>query len=336
MKRIWCLLLLAIAMRMEGQLQPVDHFYIDKALRTYQDGEAARLLTQITTPYQTDKEKVTAIFRWITSNISYNVRAWNRRNEAAANEATDDTARVLKPLNLRVAETVLDRRVAVCDGYARLFKVLCDYANIPSEIIYGYARPNGMRSRKFSSNHTWNAVYLDSAWHLLDATWSSGYTNYRGDEFIQSFDHRYFLAPPAQFIYDHYPEDVAWTLMDDPPSQAEFNQTPFRYMGFVKTGIDSYSPSKGVIEANLGDSIRFQVKAATVYGILEVSSTPPVDTIWFDDEPVVIGGREKSCTYVVDDAAAQWLYVTCNGRVILRYKLVIRRPENKIASVSGS
>jgi hypothetical protein len=252
-------------------------------------------------------------------------------------EEADDTGYVLKPLNLRVAETVLNRRLAVCDGYARLFKVLCDYSNVPSEIIYGYARPNGSRGRgKFISNHTWNAVYLDSSWHLLDATWASGFTSYKGDEFFRAFDSRYFLTPASQFIYDHYPEDIAWTLMKDPPSQSEFNQTPFKYMGFIKTGIDSYLPSKGIIEAAMGDSIMFQVRSSMVHGLLEVSSTPPVDTIWFDDEPVIIGGKEKKYTYVVNDPAAEWLYVTCNGRIILRYKLVIRKPENKLAILSSN
>jgi hypothetical protein len=42
--------------------------------------------------------------------------------------------------------------------------------------------------QKFRSNHNWNAVYIDSAWYLLDVTWASGSLSYFGDAFIQHFD----------------------------------------------------------------------------------------------------------------------------------------------------
>lgn len=252
-------------------------------------------------------------------------------------EEPDDTGKILKPLNLRVAETVLRRRMAVCDGYARLFKTFCDYAGIPSEVVMGYARVNGGGGRsKFKSNHTWNAVYIDSAWYLLDATWASGFTNYRGDEFTRAYDDKYFLTSPDQFILDHYPEDITWTLLKDPPAPGEFYSGPFRYTGFVKSRIDTYRPAKGIVEAAVGDSIRFEVESSSEQGLLFVSDRQPVDTIWSDDEPVIIGGRKKSFTYTVTDPAAEWLYVTCNGRIILRYRLNIRKPDNKVAMLSGN
>jgi transglutaminase/protease-like cytokinesis protein 3 len=331
MKIAGCLLLLGISFLSSAQQDPLSTSHVDQVVRAFNNTSPAILVSQITTPDQTSIQKVTSIFRWITDNISYNTRA-KKRKTTVNYEEPDDTSRVLKPLNLRVAETVLQRRMAVCDGYARLFKTLCDLAGIPSEIIMGYARTNDDRGRsKFKSNHTWNAVYIDSAWFLLDATWASGFTNNKGDQFTKEYDDRYFMTPPAQFILDHYPEDIEWTLLKNPPAQWEFNYTPFKYAGFVKSRIDSYQPSKGIIEAAFGDSIRFEVESSNVYGLLSVSSTAPVDTIWSDDEPVVIGGRKKTYTYPITDHTAEWLYVTCNGRIILRYKLNIRKPDNKIA-----
>jgi Uncharacterized protein involved in cytokinesis, contains TGc (transglutaminase/protease-like) domain len=29
-------------------------------------------------------------------------------------------------------------------------------------------------NRRFAVNHTWNSVYIDSTWYLLDVTWASG------------------------------------------------------------------------------------------------------------------------------------------------------------------
>ena len=89
-------------------------------------------------------------------------------------EVEDNTP--LKPLSERVAETVLQRKVAVCDGYARLFTTLCDYAGIRSAIIVGYARAGTNKpAKRFGINHYWNAVMIDGNWYLLDATWASGY-----------------------------------------------------------------------------------------------------------------------------------------------------------------
>jgi hypothetical protein len=292
------------------------------------------LISEILAHQQTDREKVTAIFRWITDNISYNVRTGGRNWNTYTFEMPDDedTGMIIKPLNLRVAETVLKRKRAVCDGYARLFKTMCDNAGIPCEVVTGYAR-TGWRQTSFSSNHTWNAVYFDSSWHLLDVTWASGYTNYRGDEFTRRYDDKYFLTPPGQFVIDHYPEDVRWTLMKEAPVLSEFNRSPLRYIGYVKTGIHSYYPARGVIEAAIGDSIKFEVHSSVSQGLLEVVPGPqPVDTIWNDDEPVPIIGKRKSTTYKVTENSGEWLYVICNGYCILRYKLNIRKPGINTAS----
>lgn len=53
--------------------------------------------------------------------------------------------------------------VAVCQGYAEAFKMICDYYKVPSVCITGTA--NG-------GAHMWNAVQMDDGlWYLLDVTW---------------------------------------------------------------------------------------------------------------------------------------------------------------------
>jgi transglutaminase/protease-like cytokinesis protein 3 len=134
----------------------------------------------------------------------------------------------LKPLNERVAEGVLRKRVAFCDGYARLFKTLCDYAGITSELITGYAKTSNRKRTDYSfrSNHRWNAVMIDSTWKLLDATWASGYISSGSNDFVRRFDDKYFLSPPEEFIKDHYPEDTRWTLLPSPPSFKDYLNAP--------------------------------------------------------------------------------------------------------------
>lgn len=335
MKPICCLLFSFTFLSAYAQRDDIPvKYFIDQSVRDYPRSSPALLVNELLGSDQTDRQKVTAIFRWVTDNISYNVRIAGKNKYSYLTEETDDdTGMIIKPLNLRVAETVLRRKMAVCDGYSRLFKAMCDNAGIPCEVIRGYARTGWYRSQNgFGSNHAWNAVYFDSAWHLLDATWAAGYISYRGDEFTRSYNDRYFLTAPDVFVQDHYPEDIRWTLLKDPPVLYEFNRAPLRYIGYIKTGIHSFEPSKGIIEASPGDSIKFEAYTSINQGLLEVvSGVCPTDTIWNDDEPVPVIGKKKTCTYKITEQSGEWLYVVCNGYVILRYKLNIRKPESKTA-----
>src|SRR4051812_46168033 len=185
------------------------------------------LALKLTSQYGTDLEKVRSIFSWITQHIAYNTGIYNRSKSSVRYvDAPLDTVTVWKSGLEMTAQKVLDRRIAVCEGYAKLFKTLCDYSGIRSELVYGYAKCFMERSDKFRTNHTWNAVLIDSSWQLLDVTWASGYITF-GNEFVQRTDESYFLTAPKQFILDHYPEDLRWTLLDHPPPLREFQFSPF-------------------------------------------------------------------------------------------------------------
>ena len=62
------------------------------------------------------------------------VTGWKRKTDKIYSEP-EDTSAELKPLVEHVAEIVLRRRTAVCDGYTKLFKALCDHAGVQNEII---------------------------------------------------------------------------------------------------------------------------------------------------------------------------------------------------------
>ena len=170
---IWFLALMLAARAQRGA---TDLHHIDMQVRNVGFAPPAELARHLTANCSTDLEKTRAIFRWIAENISYRTRTTAVRRKKQVHDEYDephDTA-ALKPLDERVAETVLENRVAVCDGYARLFKTLCTYAGVKSETISGYARTESSRARqRFAPNHTWNAVWIDSTWKLLDVTWAS-------------------------------------------------------------------------------------------------------------------------------------------------------------------
>lgn len=57
---------------------------------------------------------------------------------------------------------------AVCDGYAKAFKLLCDRYGIPCIIVAGTAVQSGG-----SEAHAWNYVQMeDGLWYAVDVTWN--------------------------------------------------------------------------------------------------------------------------------------------------------------------
>lgn len=311
----------------------------------FPQGDAAALAQQLTSGKETDREKVTAIFTWITSNISYRVGPPNRfpvigslslRNAGAVEE--DDSP--LLPLNERVSETVLRRGTAVCDGYARLFTTLCGYAGIRSEVIVGFARSNaGKPARRFGVNHYWNAVQIGNDWYLLDATWASGYIADAGDRFVREYDAHYFLTPPEEFIRDHYPDDPRWTLLPDAKLPEEFRHSPFKQKSFTKYRITSYAPATGIIEAAIGDTIRLKLQTPETEHLREVAPDLLVDSAFFSYSPNWVflrpskeemekGEYRYEYEYAVARPGVEWLYLLYNDDLVLRYKLQVNRAVN--------
>lgn len=326
------------------KLLPILLFLL--ASRVFPQSEAESLALRITSGKETELEKVTAIFKWITSNITYRVGPPNRypvigtiswKNAVLPEE--DDSP--LKPLSERVSEMVLKRGTAVCDGYARLFHTLCSFAGIRSEVIVGFARGNANKpTRRFGVNHYWNAVAINNKWYLLDATWASGYISANGDQFIRDYDDRYFLTPPEIFIRDHYPDDPRWTLLPDSKVPEEFRRSPFKQKSFTKYHITSYSPATGIIEAALGDTIRLKLQTGELENARNVAPDLLIDSALFShsDSWVFLrparqamdrGAAEYHYEYPVARPGVEWLYLLYNDDLVLRYKVNVTASVNR-------
>jgi transglutaminase/protease-like cytokinesis protein 3 len=318
-----------------AQKQLINYSSIDWNVMNIGASSPSELAQKLTAPYKTDVEKSRAIFSWIAQHIAYETKPNkpSQRNDKASTTgaASDDadTSTMLTPLNELVAEDVLKKRSALCYGYSRLFKCLCDYAGIPCEIINGYARGDMNKiGNNFRTNHSWNAVKLDSNWYLVDVTWASGYFTYSSNEFIKHFDDQYFLAPPEQFALDHFPDDLKWALLKEPPTIGEFRHSPYKSRCFVKYNIISYWPVDGVIHASVGDTVNLHIETNLSAdrniggGSIDDSldSSPISGAVYCkplnDDKSKII-----NYSYIVQSADPKWLQLVYNDDMILRYKL---------------
>ncbi|MCD6217070.1 hypothetical protein J7L05_04305 [bacterium] len=164
------------------------------------------LASYLTAPAKNDTEKVRAIFRWITHNISYDVDAL--RSQTAKRMSADD---------------VLKHRSSVCQGYSVLFEQLAKSAGLEVETITGFAKGYSyIPGADFDeSNHSWNAVKIDGVFCLLDCTWGAGYIGDNG-EYVRRFEEHYFLTEPQELIFTHFPENPKWQLVKNPISKSKF------------------------------------------------------------------------------------------------------------------
>jgi hypothetical protein len=133
--------------------------------RNYSKGDFEKirnLAVNITAGVSSDYEKVFAISNWISDNIYYDYDYLFKKIPTYAD-----------PLS------VIENKRAVCAGYAILLDSLAKSIGIPSQIVSGHAlgitsdSPLFEDSDKIEANHSWNEVYVDNRWVIIDSTWNS-------------------------------------------------------------------------------------------------------------------------------------------------------------------
>jgi hypothetical protein len=151
-----------------------------------------RLTEALIAPFSGEREQARAIFTWITSHVAYDCDLRPRR----VDKDSDETIHPLYFTHLRL-KTILERRRTQCDGYALLFKTMCNLAGLRATIVEGYARTgSGARFDPADprSNHAWNAVCIDGEWYPVDVTFASGSCS--GASFQRSLSDEYFMMTP--------------------------------------------------------------------------------------------------------------------------------------------
>ena len=123
----------------------------------------------------------------------------------------------------------------VCEGYAKAYKILCDYMGLDAILVTGYARSNGSYEA-----HMWNKVRMsDGKWYVVDATW---------DDQDREIYYNYFLCGENskgfnEFLFkqDHLEDnEVAQDIIFDSPKLSQYG-----YSGYL--GQLTYTYDKGVL-----------------------------------------------------------------------------------------
>lgn len=209
MKRYFSLMLLLLNFGLAAQ----SYRAIDKRATSVPEVETRsvrQLANHLTSTARNDHEKARAIYVWLTNNITYSdttvTNGWLGTNENYIQQQADN---------------VLRNRTAVCEGFANLYKALCEEAGLQAEFVTGIVKDNGVVAEV---SHAWNAVQLDGQWYLSDPTWGSGYADYWTNEFVPKYQEEFFLLPGEKMIQSHLPDDPIWQLLPNPLTEREFRE----------------------------------------------------------------------------------------------------------------
>lgn len=225
----------------QSPYQRIDQYALNTP--SYVTGSVNELTDYLMASAWNDTEKARVIFRWITSNVVYDVQV----------------LRMGKPITQTPLQ-VLEKRKAICQGYSVLFDAMAKRAGLETKIISGYSKGEGFFTGKLDdkSRHAWNAVKLDGKWKLLDCTWGAGYLGETGS-FVQSFEEHFFLTAPEEMIFTHFPYDPAWQLLSQPINEEQFLSLPRLKPAFFKYDLKINSNRFSHIKTN--DELTVTLKA---------------------------------------------------------------------------
>lgn len=127
-------------------LQPIQMIYWNK------DMKAIAKARELTKDLKQDKDKVTAIYNYIISNISYDYKkANNLPNEYIPS-----------------IDKTLEEKQGICYDYSALFAAMLRSEGIPTKLLMG-------SKNDIEQYHAWNEVYLQETneWVTIDTTYDS-------------------------------------------------------------------------------------------------------------------------------------------------------------------
>ncbi len=202
-------------------------------LKTY--STVADIAADIISDDMTEYDKVKAIHDYIVINVDYDY---------------DNLLADTVPESSYTAEGALLTGRAVCEGYARAFDELCEYAGVESLFVHGTA-DNG----KQVQSHAWNQVKINGIWYNIDVTWDDPIIDESDNLTLNNVFYTYFLVPDEGFRSSHFPESDCHECTDDRYVQNNRLLTIEPYLGEIYTFVDSPEDSLEVIMNYLSSEI---------------------------------------------------------------------------------
>ncbi len=210
----------------------------------------------ITRDFQTEEEKVRAIYSWIIQNIAYEPNEYKKFDYRFSNYRERNKKEEIT--RNKIITRTLQKGIAVCEGYAFLFERLCELQGITNYLVRGDTKTTieGI-GKEFNTNHMWNVAVIEGKPYLFDPTWGAGKYN---QKFIKEPSYFYYKTPPEKFIKTHYPDLFEDAFVSDKITKQQFSEMPLIINKEVLIS-DILAPEKGIVYTEMYfDEIQFSIK----------------------------------------------------------------------------
>lgn len=330
-----------------------DYSKVDRFVLTIKyENDYIKLAKDLAAPFPEDIYKARAIFKWICNNISYDYRFINKEKEIQVPECSDryDCADIIRSWENDYIKRILRTRKAIADGYARLFKTLCEIVHIQTEILAGYSRSKPYQiGNRMSVNHCWNAFLIDTAWYFADPTLAAGYCTENEEtgklvKYVPHFENYYWLTSFERLARNHFPKNAYWGQQYH-TSYDDFISKPHYYSVEILENMSNETPAEGILTIKKNDTIHFcfeyqkdiryiQVNSNTyrnpsLWTTVTVSKrkTKLVRDTWAEKKQVYLSfqktGNTYSFDYVVKDMSLYYIELALDYKKAMRYKVTV-------------
>ena len=215
--------------------------------------KAKAIVGQIIKSNMSDYECVKAIHDYLVKNVNYD-------SKSIADGSINDN----EGHPSHTAEGALCKNLAVCDGYAKAFELLCAESGIYAYMMYGDGiNPDGQKE-----SHAWNVVKVNGEWYQVDCTWDDPVINGSVVTDGSNLTYTYFLLTDTEMYKDHV-LDASYST-----NAKKCTSTLFKGLG-QKLAIEAQMKYTGCTVANV-DSFYIMNKSYTSKGQFSYSLAIPV------------------------------------------------------------
>ncbi len=289
------------------------------------------LTYNLTHTLDTDVEKFRSIYTWVCTNIENDYSSFQKtvRKRKKLFKNKEELSAWNDSFTPKVFENLLKYKKTACTGYAYLVRELAHLAGIKCEIVNGYGRtPTLVLNENSIPNHSWNAVELNGKWYLCDPTWSAGriILENEGPRFISDYFDSYFLADPQLFVKNHYPLEIASSLLLEPPTLNQFIEGPVVYKEAFSIGVTPSRPKQMHLEVTKNEPLTFDLNAASKISKNNIQLMLSSGLSTKEVRPNVLQNKQEyQLRYTFEKPGRYDVHIKVNDIIIATYTVKVKR-----------
>jgi len=268
------------------------------------------------------REKVEAIFKWVSNNIAYDLKMFEdfKTGERDKIKGKRIKRSEMEEHNAEKVSKALKKKKGICEDYALVFKAICDEANIESDIVKGWIRNDPSKLRSTGVKHKWNVVKIGDEWLHCDATYAAGFVN-NYDEFVFDYEaESYFFPNKEQMQYTHFSKDTTYKLTPIAMTKDAFKKRPMVGKGFFTNKITKLDPNEVAISVKRGENITIAFESEEE--LSGVTCYRPKTDETFVVKHVQVGNRNNVIVKTKDWKSGP-MHILANNELIVAYKLTV-------------